>query len=888
MLYGRGAECAEIRGLLAAARDSRSGALVLRGEPGAGKSALLNYAAAEAGGMRLLRGAGVETEVRLPFAALHQLLHPVLDRAGLLPDPQAAALRGAFGLAPGRGGDPFLIAVAALSLLGEVAGERGLLCLVDDAQWLDHGSAEVLAFVARRVQEDGVALLFAAREGESREFRAPGLPELAVGGLAVEAAGALLDEAAPGLAPGVCAALVAGTAGNPLALLEIPASLSADQLAGRAPLPVPLDAGRDVERLFLARVRALGEAAQRFLLVASAESGGDLLAVLRAAGADGAGLDEAERAGLVGVLGDRLEFRHPLVRSAVYHGATFLARRSAHLALGAVFDAAHDTDRRAWHLAAAALEPSAELAKALEESAARARARGGAAAAANALERAAQLSTADADRAALLVAAAEDAWHAGQNGRVAALLDAAERLDTPRSVRGRGWFLRGMVELRSGDPAAACRLLLRSAAETPEDGPATLVHAGEAAALLGDPVLAAEVERCAGEGDQSRLVAGWASLARDDWHAGARLLGSVVDAAGADDDPVRQLWTGRAALYLGDVDTARTAYTRAVARARAGGEVGALPMVLDRLAFTDVLAGRPAEATANATEGLRLAGDLGLDVGLALVSLALAAAWTGDGPACRRAADRAHRVAADRGLTVVAAGADWALGLLALGAGQPAEAATRLWSLAPGGPGDHALIRLWATPDLVEAAVRAGEPGAVRESVTALAHWARGSPQPGPTAALSRCEGLLSGEVDRFRAAVRLDPQGRQPLERARTQLLLGESLRRERRRSESRAHLRAALETFERAGAAAWAERAATELRASGESAHKRDEAQWARLTPQELQIARFAGEGASNPDIAAKMFLSRRTVEYHLHKVFTKLGVTSRTELARLDLDG
>jgi DNA-binding CsgD family transcriptional regulator len=382
------------------------------------------------------------------------------------------------------------------------------------------------------------------------------------------------------------------------------------------------------------------------------------------------------------------------------------------------------------------------------------------------------------------------------------------------------------------------------------------------------------------------LLSGWASIARDDWAAGARKLTAAVRAVREQDSPTRQLWAGRAAIYLGDVSAARACYSRAVALARAAGAVGSLPMMLDRLAFCDILAGRPADATANAVEGLRLADALGLDSGVALVSLALAAAWTGDEEACRAAAERAHELAAARQLRMVAAGADWALGLLDLGAGRPADACARLLALGRGGRSDHLVIRLWATPDLVEAAVRSGSPGECEPMIAELGRWADGSGLPAPAAAVRRCQGLL-GTTDpaiEFRAAVDMDA-GR-PLERARAELLLGEALRRARGRSESRAHLHAALEGFERAGATPWSARAAAELRASGETAHTRRPGAQDALTPQERQIARFAGEGASNPDIAAKLFLSRRTVEYHLHKVFTKLGLSSRAELVRLSL--
>lgn len=905
MLYGRGAECVALDGLLTAARYSSSGVLVLRGEPGVGKSALCDYAVERAAGMRVLRGAGIETEVRLPFATLHQVLHPVRSQLHLLPEPQAAALRGAFGTEPDRAGDPFLVAVAALTLLGEVATEAGLLCLVDDAHWMDPASSEALVFVARRLDAEGVALVFAARDGDSREFRATGLPEHEVRGLDAAAARSLLAESAPDLTDAVCRGLVAGTAGNPLALLELPATLSHDQLVGRATLPVPLVVGQQVEQLFITRVRRLSLPAQHFLLIAAAESTGGLPTVLRAAGRAGLPqgvLDEAEQARLVSVRDGRLRFHHPLVRSAIYDLATFLERRAAHLALGDVLTDPADADRQAWHRAAAAIEPSAEIAQALADSATRARARGGAAAAVDSLERAAQLSPSGAARATRYVAAAGDAWQAGQWERLPVLLDAAEPVAESREVRARLWFLRGMLELRSGQPAVAFRMLLRSAAEAaPLAGRSaleTLVHAGEAAALIGDPALAAEVERLAGEVSHGAgaggapmvgLLSGWASLARADWRDGARLLDDVVTSAAAQDVPTRLLWAGRAAIYLGDAAAARVCYGRAVALARADGAVGELPMMLDRLAFSDILGGRPADATANAVEGLRLADVLGLDSGIALVSLALAAAWTGDEDACHEAAERAHVLAAARQLRMVAAGADWALGLLDLGLGRPGDACARLSALGPGGRSDHPVIRLWAIPDLVEACVRSGAPAAGGSLVGELERWAAGSGLAAPAAALRRCQGLLGHDdpVAQFRAAVDLDQHGDRPLELARTELLLGEALRRTRQRGEARVHLHTALEAFERAGATPWAARTAAELRASGEITHTRAAGPLDVLTPQERQIARFAGEGASNPDIAAKLFLSRRTVEYHLHKVFTKLGLASRTELTGFDLE-
>ncbi|MFC5835468.1 ATP-binding protein, partial [Nonomuraea insulae] len=389
MLHGRERECALIAGLLDGARDRRSGVLVLRGEAGIGKSALLDFAAAQATGLRVLRGGGVESEAELPYAAAHQLLRPVSDRLAAIPSGQAVALRGAFGLGDPVDGDRFLVSVAVLSLLSEVAEEGPLVCLVDDAHWLDGASADVLAFVARRLEAEGVVLLLAVREEDpgpgSPDPLGPrrplaGLPELRLRGLEPEAARALLAErTSVALTPQVAALLVASTAGNPLALLELPGSLSAEQLAGVRPLPDRLPVGEVVEQVFLDRVRHLPAPAQTLLLIAAAEESGEIGLVLRAAQAlDVApeALDEAESAGLVRVEGGVLTFRHPLVRSAVYRGATFLRRRAVEQTLAAML-VDRDSDRRAWHLAAAATGPDEAVAEELELSAGRASRRGG-------------------------------------------------------------------------------------------------------------------------------------------------------------------------------------------------------------------------------------------------------------------------------------------------------------------------------------------------------------------------------------------------------------------------------------------------------------------------------------------------------------------------------
>ena len=425
MLHGRSTETARIDELLAAARDGRSGALVIRGEAGVGKTALLDYAAAGAG-MRVLRGTGIESEAELPFAALQLLLRPGLGRLDVLPPPQAQALRGAFGLAGTPGADRFLIGLAALSLLSELAGDGALLCLVDDAHWLDHASADALLFAARRLESEGVVLLASAREDG---FDAHGLPELPLGRLGREASRALLAERAPGLPPALADRVLAEADGNPLALLELPAALSGSSgvpvaLAASLELPAPLPLPRRLQQSYYRQVAALPAPTRTFLLVAAAEETGDLGLVRRAAqalGVPAAAGDAAERSGLIAADAQGVAFRHPLVRAAVYQGATSAERGAAHAALAGALDdplaGEPDADRRAWHRAAAATGPDEGVAAALEQAADRARQRLGHAAAAAALERAARLTPAQPDRARRLIAAAGAALDAGRRKR---------------------------------------------------------------------------------------------------------------------------------------------------------------------------------------------------------------------------------------------------------------------------------------------------------------------------------------------------------------------------------------------------------------------------------------------------------------------------------------
>jgi DNA-binding CsgD family transcriptional regulator len=908
MLHGRREERALVAGLLAAARGGRAGVLVVRGEAGIGKSALLDDAAEQAAGFRVLRAAGAEGELELPFAGLHQLLRPVLDRLGRLPAPQAGALRGAFGLVDGET-NPFLVELGVLTLLAEVAGERPLLCLVDSAQWLDQASAGALLFAARRWRGERVALLLAARDS-LRRFDAPGLPSLRLEGLDREAAGRLLEARAGELAPAVRERLVAESGGNPLALLELPATLSGQLRSGSEPLPELLPLSARLQQAFLQQVRSLPAATQRLLLVAAAEGAGELAAILEAGhrlAVEPSALLPAERAGLVQVAGQDLRFRHPLVRSAVYQAATFTARQAVHRALiRALADERH-ADRRAWHLAADTLGRDERVAAALEASGDRARRRGGPAAAAAALERAAGLTPEAAPRARRLVAAAELLWEAGHTGRAMTLLDRTEPSPADPAVQARRAHLRGHLELACGNPATACTVLVEGARpilETdPERATGMLVLAAWAA-LAGNQLdrivdeIGPAIASLPGEGDVR------VGPVADSLFAFG--LGSPTMVAGAQELPrkVTTTWPHPAFTWVwpmlllaepaGEDVTAEQRYARLVATRRAAGTVGTLTVALANLAIVEASLGRWRDAIANATEGLRLARETGQEatVGYFLVMLAAIAANQGRAEDCRRLADEALAVATTRRVAVVAAYAAWTLALLDLTEGRPAPALERLRALhTPQHPTAHATIALLATGTMVEAAARANRLDGMEPHVARFERWAEWDRRTWNQVVARRCRALVSEgeEAERhYRAALATDGLEGLPYELARTELLYGEWLRRGRRRADARVHLHAAMALFTRLGATPWGERARGELRASGETARKRDPSTSQQLTPQELQVARLASQGLSNQEIAERLFVSRHTVGYHLHKVYAKLGIASRAHLRRLDLNG
>lgn len=911
MLHGRDAERALVAELLDSARDSQSSVLVVRGDPGVGKTALLEDARGQATDMHVLTARGVESESELPFAAAHQLLGPILERIREIPAPQASALGAALGLNEGHASERFLVFAGCLSLLAAAAEERPVLCIVDDAQWLDAASADAMQFVARRLSAEGIAVLVGAREAEHGYFEARGLPSLTLGGLDGEAAAALLEQGA-GLspAPAVRERLIEQTGGNALALLELPSGLTEAQMTGGEPLPDALPFTEQVEAAFLGRALRLREPAQRLLLIAAADDSEHLPTVMRAAErfeATQDALTEIEQGGLLQVHGPRFEFRHPLVRSAVYGSAPSVLRRAAHGALAAALpEGEANADRRAWHLAAAALEPDADVVSALEEAAARAESRAGHLAAARAYERAAELSASPSDRGRRLVAAARAASFAGRDARAVSLADQGQALVDDPLLLAEIARVRGEAVTFHGCPADVLEPLLEAARATVEAAPAQalelLMSASRAGVEAGVVDTIAEVALLAdavsvGPGDEQalfmrRLLTGQGAMWRGDTEHGADLLELAIGWAESAEDPRHLSWASRASLFLGDHVRAATLLNRAAVRARAQGAIGVLATVLGLRALQMERANRYDDAVVAASEALSIARELGAPnfIPLPLGVLATVAAIRGRDAEVRERVAEVRQIAGTHGLAVPAALAVWAQAMLDLGRGRWDSAFEGLTALTEFRPGfGTPVIAIVSAPDRVEAGVRAGRVDEARAAFEPFAAWAAHTGTPWARPSVTVCRALLAPEGDAtrlFEEAIGLSGDAR-PLDAARARLLYGEQLRRQRRRADARAELRAALETFESLGATPWADRARAELRATGETTHKRTPDALSQLTPQELQVARLVAEGLSNKQVAAQLFLSPRTIDAHLRSVFAKLGITSRTQLARLPLN-
>jgi DNA-binding CsgD family transcriptional regulator len=913
MLLGRLPERAALSQLLDGARAGRSGVLVMRGERGVGKTALLDWAVESAAGLRVARVAGVESEMELAFAALQQLCAPMLDKLGSLPDPQRAALGLAFGLETGAVPDRFLVGLAVLSLLSEVAEQQPLLCVIDDAQWLDRASAQALAFVARRLLADPIALVFAARE-PGEEFR--GLPELAVGGLRDGDARELLGSVVGGpLDERVRDRIVAETRGNPLALLELPRGVTPTELAGGFGFPgvpglpgvagvdgVPGSSGR-IEDSFRRRLEVLPAVTQRLMLVAAAEPAGDPALVWRAAERLGIGagaIAPAADAGLL-TIGERVVFRHPLVRSAVYRAASPPDRRAAHQALADATDPQADPDQRAWHRAQASPGPDEDVASELERSAGRAQARGGLAAAAAFLERAAALTIDPARRAERALAAAQATYQAGAFDATLALLATAEAGPLDELQRARADLLRGQIAFSSSRGSDAPPLLLKAARQFEQLDPRlareTYLDALAAAQFAGRLALGGGVREVAEAAlaappppnpprGPDLLLDGLALLVTEGYPAGAPMLRRAVSAfRGTDvsaEEELRWLWLAcRAALIVWDYDSWDVLSSRQVTLARDAGARIALPLALSTRSTAHLYAGEFTEAASMVGQAESAIGATGSSIA-PYGAVALAAFRGQEAQAAHLiqiATDDVGRRGEGRALSFIG----WAAAVLYNSVGRYEEALTAAQRASEDSPAMH--FASWAFVELVEAAVRSGVPERAAGAVQRLSDIARACGTDWALGAEARSRALVSDGAaaeDLYREAIDRFGRTRLRMELGRAHLVYGEWLRRQRRRRDARDQLASAHEIFDSAGAAAFAERARSELRATGGQARQGAVETRDTLTAQEALIARLAGDGASNPEIAAQLFISPATVAYHLRKVFTKLGVSSRSQLA------
>ena len=904
MLQGRRTECAAVDRLLETVHSGQSGVLVLRGEAGIGKTAVLNYAAERAEGCWVLRAVGVESEMELPFAGLHQLCVPLLARLDRLPAPQQDALGIAFGLSSGARPDRFLVGLAVLSLLSDAAEERPLLCLIDDAQWLDQSSSQVLAFVARRLAAESIVLVFAERESGELDALA-GLPELPLEGLSDVDARELLGSVLSGpLDERIAEQLVAETHGNPLALIELPHGLSQAELAGGFALTVALPLPSLIEESFRQRVERLPDDSQRLLLVAAAEPLGDPRLLWRAAERLDLGPETAEPAEAAGLLtlGARVTFRHPLLRSAIYRAAPAHERRSAHDVLAAATDPALDPDRRAWHRAQATLAPDEAVATELERSADRARARGGLAAAAAFLERAATLTPDPAHRARRELTAAQAKHEAGAPAAALKLLAAADQGPLDELERARLERLHAQLAFASRRGSDAPPLLLDAAKrlepldtelarETYLEALAAAIFAGRLGGGHG-MLEVAEAARAAPPAPRPArtidlLLDGLATRFTDGYAAGVPPLKRALDAVSRDErhseDDIHWLWLAcRVAPDLWEDKTWHELATRQLQVARDAGALSVLPLAATYRAGVHVHAGEFAAAAALIEEADAITEATGnAPLGYTLLVLA---AWRGQEAQALELIKASREDASGRGEGRAIALAEYATAVLCNGLGRykAALAAARRAS-------EHDDLGLfgWALVELVEAAVRAREPELAADAAERLSERTGLSGTDWALGIEARSRALLSnGQAaeDLYLEATERLSRSRIKVHLARTHLLYGEWLRRENRRIDARETLRTAHEMFSAMGAEAFAERAARELLATGEKARKRTADTRGQLTAQEMQIAELAREGHSNPEIGARLFISPRTVEYHLHKVFTKLEISSRNELQRV----
>ena len=899
-LIGREDEQKAISALISDAKQGRSAVLAVVGEPGVGKSALLNHAVQLAEGMNVLRASGVQSEAQIPFAGLSELLRPALRHIDRLPEAQAAALQGALALIPARSEDRFSVGAATLSLIAAYAEDQPVLVLLDDAHWLDGSSANALSFAFRRLLADSVAVLLGVRSAERSLLDGSDLPYIHLEGLDLGEATALIAETAGPVPDDVAQRVHRHTGGNPLALVE--AAREIGLFSQGDPIEVPLPIVTRVSEVYASRWRALTAPCRQILLLAAASDTGDLPTIARAAATSKLDvLEEAENHKLIELHPGRIEFTHPLARSAIYAGASPQERRQAHKALAAALPDA-DVDRRAWHLAQASIGPDDAACSALEQSAVRSRDRNAYDVASRTFERAAQLAPDESRQARLLLQSAEAAWAAGDGPRTKELLRQAEIHSVDSELNVAIEHLRGRVAISIGPVSDAISILLTGAKKaTPERAILMLADAVNAAFYAtnldsmreaADELTRLDTRDLPDRTQFFALMArGMAVTFAVGSDSGAPLFRRAMTIAIRDspstDDPVWLTWAAMSVLWLRESSSDRALIQRATDVARSRTSLGALPFLLGHIAIDDATSNRWPEAEATFYEAIHLAEETGQRTLLSfcLSRLAWLESRQGKEQLCLQHAGDAIRLADELDIKLSKLWALAALGDLFLATGRAEEAARHLqlhMSLFQG----ITDVDQSPAPELVDLHLRLGDV----DSATSLAHQyqqqADTKGQPWALARAARCRGLLAADDDidqPFTEALSIHEQTPDIFETARTHLAYGSRLRRARQRVRAREHLESAIDIFDRLGAAPWGSMARTELAATGVTARKRDESTRNQLTPQELQIALLLADNHTTKQTAAALFVSPKTVEYHLRNVYRKLGCNTREELAK-----
>lgn len=899
-LVGRDAQIAELDLALAQAAE-HGAALLVSGEAGIGKTCLLDVAVkkAQSRGFRVLTVTGLESESELPYAGLHQLLQPVLESSSRLPAPQRSALLTALGMRTGSSPEVFLVALATLTLIDEVADQRPVLLVADDVQWLDASTVSVLTFLARRLESTQILLVIAARAGSQTAIQAAQLPEIQLGPMTEAASRELLDAVAPDLDHQTRRLILEEALGNPLALTELPRAFRSQKTDGREGALRSLPLTDRLERTFFAQVARLPTRTQGALLIAALDkepSVGDVLDATRRQVGEDVTVDvfqPALEAGLISIVGSTVRFRHPLIRSAIDQSATAVQRRNAHLLLAEVVS---DPDRRAWHRAKSVVGADEGAAVGLEAVAARAKDRGAAATALGALELAASLTPDESSRARRLLAAAELAFELGDRLAVGRLLDAAATNHlTAHDLARMAWLREIFNDGAPGEPDAIARLVAvaRDArAQGDRDLALNLLQAAALRCWWADPgteakkAVSVAVEEIAIDELDPRVLEILALTSAGD--AATAIPGRIREAAQTDaTDSSRTQLLAFAAYAVGEIGLSVQLMDRVVPILRSQGRLGLLAQLLVVREWAGINTGQFSDAARAAEEGYRLATETEQPIwtAISMVGRAFLAGLQGDASAAEKLITEASELMSAPRVALVLAKGELSRGVIAMTAGRHSDAVDHFSLMfLPDGPAFHEIVAHAASPFVVEAAVRAGRTGDSLRMMEALEAMAERTPAAHVHVGLRFGRALMAADSEAeslYETA--LDNDTKWPFHHARAELSFGSWLRRRRRISESRPHLRSATRAFEALGLEPWADKARSELRAAGERYPEPERTPGPPLTAQELQIAQMAASGLSNREIADRLFLSHRTVGTHLYRAFPKLGIVSRAELAR-----